>query len=163
MFLLIFFFFFWTMTCGLWDLSSPSRDRTRAPAVKTASPNHWTAREFLQVFCFKTFIHNLKHKPLWQGKREICSSIMKHQSLFVLQTLTSLFLTFNSETIESQEGIIWAEKKRLLKSSVFWQGFRLYRFIICQHSGNEHLIFGYFTTCKFYIRRKSFKQILNSS
>ena len=28
------------------DLSSPTRDRTQALAVKVASPNHWTAREF---------------------------------------------------------------------------------------------------------------------
>ena len=27
---------------GLWDLSSPTRDRTWAPAVKAPSPNHWT-------------------------------------------------------------------------------------------------------------------------
>ena len=32
--------------CGLQDLSSPTRDRTRAPAVKAPSANHWTTREF---------------------------------------------------------------------------------------------------------------------
>ena len=30
---------------GLWDLSSPAWDWTRATAVKVQSPNHWTARE----------------------------------------------------------------------------------------------------------------------
>ena len=32
--------------CGLWDLSSPTRNRTLVPAVKAPSPNHWTTREF---------------------------------------------------------------------------------------------------------------------
>ena len=31
-----------TMLCDLWDLSSPSRDRTHAPALGVQSPNHWT-------------------------------------------------------------------------------------------------------------------------
>ena len=35
---------------GLQDLSSLTRDRTRAPAVKVLSPNHWTAREFPRTF-----------------------------------------------------------------------------------------------------------------
>ena len=34
-----FFLFFWP--CSLQDLSSPSRDVTQAPAVKTPSLNHW--------------------------------------------------------------------------------------------------------------------------
>ena len=42
----ILFFIFLAMPHGLWDLSSPTRDRTQAPAVKVLSPNHWTAREF---------------------------------------------------------------------------------------------------------------------
>ena len=32
---------------SLQDLNSPTRDWTRAKAVKAPSPNHWTAREFL--------------------------------------------------------------------------------------------------------------------
>ena len=31
--------------CGMWDLSSPIRDRTRPPAVEVWSLNHWTARQ----------------------------------------------------------------------------------------------------------------------
>ena len=31
---------------SLQDLSSPTRDQTRAMAGKAQSPNHWTAREF---------------------------------------------------------------------------------------------------------------------
>ena len=33
-------------TGQLVDLSSPTRDRTQATAVKEPSPNHWTARKF---------------------------------------------------------------------------------------------------------------------
>ena len=29
----------------MWDLSSLTRDRTHAPAVKTQSPKYWTTRE----------------------------------------------------------------------------------------------------------------------
>ena len=43
-----FFFFFWPLS--LWDLSSSTRDRIWAPAVKAPSPNHWTAREFLHTW-----------------------------------------------------------------------------------------------------------------
>ena len=32
------------------DLSSPTRDRTRALAVEALSPNHWTAREIPMFF-----------------------------------------------------------------------------------------------------------------
>ena len=32
---------------SLQDLSSPTREQTRAPAVKVPSHNHWTAGEFL--------------------------------------------------------------------------------------------------------------------
>ena len=31
---------------SLQNLSSPTRDQTRAPAVRAPSPNHWTTREF---------------------------------------------------------------------------------------------------------------------
>ena len=42
------------MPCSMEDLSSPTRDQTRAPAVEAWSPNHWTAREFpLQIICVK--------------------------------------------------------------------------------------------------------------
>ena len=41
-----FFVFNLAALCSLQDLSSPTRDWTRALAVKVPSPNHWTAREF---------------------------------------------------------------------------------------------------------------------
>ena len=48
-----FFLFFLAAPCsGLWDLSSLTRDPTRAPAVKVRSPNHWTARELPKIFSF---------------------------------------------------------------------------------------------------------------
>ena len=31
--------------CGMWDLSSLSREQTVAPALEVLSLNHWTARE----------------------------------------------------------------------------------------------------------------------
>ena len=34
---------FWPQ--GMWDLSSPIRDRTRVPCIGRRSLNHWTARE----------------------------------------------------------------------------------------------------------------------
>ena len=41
MFLVTFFFFFYTMSYSLWDLSSPSRDWTWAMAEKVLHLNHW--------------------------------------------------------------------------------------------------------------------------
>lgn len=40
------FFFFLAVLYGLQDLSSCTRDQTCDPAVKTHSPNHFTARAF---------------------------------------------------------------------------------------------------------------------
>ena len=40
-------FFFLAVPRGLQDPSSLTGDRTRVPAVKASSPNHWTAREYL--------------------------------------------------------------------------------------------------------------------
>ena len=42
-------FFFLATLCSLQDLSSLTRDRTWAMAVKAPSPNHWTTREFPPV------------------------------------------------------------------------------------------------------------------
>ena len=42
--------FSWFCPRGLRDPSSPIRDRTWAPAVKTPSPNHWTTRELPEIF-----------------------------------------------------------------------------------------------------------------
>ena len=39
---------------GMWDLSSPTRDRTHTPCIGR-SLNHWTAREFPISIAFKEF------------------------------------------------------------------------------------------------------------
>ena len=43
--LLIFFYVLVFWLFGMWDLSSPTRDRTRTPCIGRQSLNHWTARE----------------------------------------------------------------------------------------------------------------------
>ena len=38
------------LSCGMWDLSSPTRDKPRPPALGAQSlPNRWTTREVLTV------------------------------------------------------------------------------------------------------------------
>ena len=54
-----FCFVFSAMPCGLWDLSSPTRDWTWAPTVKAQSPNHWTARDYVSGV-FMSF-HKVEH------------------------------------------------------------------------------------------------------
>ena len=41
--LLFYVLVFWSQ--GMWDLSSPTRDRTHTPCIGRQSLNHWTARE----------------------------------------------------------------------------------------------------------------------
>ena len=48
----IFIFYFLAMSCSLWGLSSPSKDRTWTTVVKAPNPNLWTAREFLNNISF---------------------------------------------------------------------------------------------------------------
>ena len=43
--LLFYVLVFWPR--GMWDLSSPTRDRTRTPCFGRRCLNHWTAREVL--------------------------------------------------------------------------------------------------------------------
>ena len=47
-------FLFLTLPLDLWDLSFPARAWTRALAVNTPSPNHWTTREFPQDLSCQT-------------------------------------------------------------------------------------------------------------
>ena len=53
------FLFFATLQ-GLWDLSSPTRDRTWTLALKAAHLNHWTTREFLGNKEFKFWSKSIK-------------------------------------------------------------------------------------------------------
>ena len=54
------------MLCGLRDLSSLTKDRTQAMAVKAYNPNHWATREFPQTsflnskFCLILY-HRIYH------------------------------------------------------------------------------------------------------
>ena len=63
------YYYFWVSPCGLWNPSSPTRTETRPLAVKTQSPNHWTAREFPRHFYASEIdmhlIANYNYK--WQG------------------------------------------------------------------------------------------------
>ena len=40
-------YFLATPLC-IWDLSSPTRDQTRAPLMEVQSPHHWTTKELTQ-------------------------------------------------------------------------------------------------------------------
>ena len=53
------FFLFFAVPRDFLDLSSPSRDRTWAPAMKVPSPNHWTARELPSLFTFLMYFAKL--------------------------------------------------------------------------------------------------------
>ena len=46
---ILFCFILLAMPCGMWDLSSPTKDRTQAPCLEAWSLNHWTAREAPQL------------------------------------------------------------------------------------------------------------------
>ena len=60
---IFFFFFFWPMPCGMWDLSSLTRDRTCFSALKAQSHNHWTARKVPLPSSFCVFFqHNRLRK-----------------------------------------------------------------------------------------------------
>jgi len=39
----------------MWDISSPTKDRTLAPEVEVWSLNHWITREVLRSFIKKPF------------------------------------------------------------------------------------------------------------
>ena len=43
--LFVFNFFFLATPCGMWDLSSQTRDQPRPHALEVKSLNHWTTRE----------------------------------------------------------------------------------------------------------------------
>ena len=55
-----FFFFFLATSHSLWDLSSPTRDRSRPPAVETQNLNPWTTKEFpANAFRMDFFIYKI--------------------------------------------------------------------------------------------------------
>ena len=38
-------FFFFLPQCSMWDLNTPTRDRTYSHCIGSVGPNHWTARK----------------------------------------------------------------------------------------------------------------------
>ena len=69
-----FFFFFLATSHSLWDLSSPTRDRSRPPAVETQNLNPWTTKEFpANAFRMDFFIYKIgvikKKIPCWFAMR----------------------------------------------------------------------------------------------
>lgn len=48
----------------MWDLSSPTKDRTRSPAVEMQSFNHWTVKEVLII------VDRSKHRELQKLRGE---------------------------------------------------------------------------------------------
>ena len=46
----LFIYLFMALPHSLWVINSGTRDSTRATAVKALSPNHWTTREFPQIY-----------------------------------------------------------------------------------------------------------------
>ena len=45
-----FFFFLFSWSRSMWDLSSPARDRTVTACIGSVEFNHWTAREVPERF-----------------------------------------------------------------------------------------------------------------
>ena len=73
LFLLFCVLVFWPW--GMWDLISPTRDRTCTPCIGRRSPIHWTAREVpVNVFWMKEWIRRKKGKvriSVWSwGEKE---------------------------------------------------------------------------------------------
>ena len=64
------YLFILAMACGLWGLSSPTKDWTLAMAVKAPSPSHWTAKD-CQGILWVGFI--LEHE-----EQVICSQVQFH-------------------------------------------------------------------------------------
>ena len=67
-----FFFFFLAAPLSLWYLMSPTRDWTRASALKALSLNHWATREFPNMFFLFSFTDPLNFHsghiwPEWCG------------------------------------------------------------------------------------------------
>ena len=50
------FFFFLAVPRSMWDLSSPTRDRTHTPALEVWSLNHWTAMEVPRTYILKALL-----------------------------------------------------------------------------------------------------------
>ena len=84
----LFFFSFFFLPYGWWDLSWPGIEPV-SPAVEVWSLNHWTAREFL-FSLKKIFLSPMLYKHL---VRE--DTLWSHTSQSVLLVLSNLFFSSN--------------------------------------------------------------------
>ena len=58
---------------GMWDLSSPTKDRTCTPCIRRQSLNHWTAREVPPLLVKHPFPwHPSQHPQSWSVMRSTC-------------------------------------------------------------------------------------------
>ena len=79
-----FFLFGWlfgAMPRGMWDLSSPTRDRTHTPGIGRQSLNHWPAREVLASACrglHSTIVGHLHLEGLVEATYPPCGKITSH-------------------------------------------------------------------------------------
>ena len=58
---------FLAMLHGMCDLSSPTRDRTLAPALEAPSLNHWTAREVPEPILLTALLAHCFWAWRWDG------------------------------------------------------------------------------------------------
>ena len=98
-------FFFSASLCGLQDLSSPSRDRTRALALKALSPNHWTTREFLDHFLERHNMPILTQEDIDHTNRAI----------YILNKLNKKLITFRNRKYQAQMDSLVNSTKHLRK------------------------------------------------
>ena len=54
--ILCFFFFFWLLSQGTWNLSSLTRDRTCTPCIGRRDLNHWTTKEVPTEISFPSVV-----------------------------------------------------------------------------------------------------------
>ena len=63
---------------GMWDLSSPARNRTHVPAVEAWHPNYWTTREF----CLKNIFNVIRKwfmQCYWKKVEYLCISAHRYK------------------------------------------------------------------------------------
>ena len=75
-----FYLTFLAMLCGMWDLSSLTRDRTCTPALEVQSLNHWTSRDIPEItfssYFFLTYFFSapLNGLPASEGRDPVLFS-----------------------------------------------------------------------------------------
>ena len=92
--ILLLFFVLISWPQGMWDLSSWTRDRTRAPCTGRQSPSHWTTRE---VLLWQTF--EAPTSQLWNW---LLPATLRGRA--VSQGNTSAFQNWNSRAFLNNSG-----------------------------------------------------------